>query len=682
MWRSENGQIPLPKLDVEIANLEYRLRAEVRDEISQCIQPLLARLSWVEAQIGAMSHEPRDDDSLLEESQKEYARVSRIPSRSSKDMVSDYQQQQFETTTFQEVKFEASTWNLLLVLGLTDAGMLSDVLAFMVLLVNILMQALFCQTILSPQFAGTSFSIQADAARKWRQLVGHDASYMNPAAHSLVSRVCNNDRTLIMADAQASLIENINAYLGIENLQMHGSCFSPGVLLCTLCIMQWCLYLFEEFRMIVSTSFAIWQVPRAASSLRSNQITGISFTRLVAHGLLTLLRTCIAVVLLNAGILWLAGTTSIEDLMVNGVALVTIINVDEKLFAALMPRRIQRKVEELYAVTPRSSKRGSQAESLVLLGSITCILIWSFATLLAPLKEAMQLVKKEYCAGDIDFVMKVNPSVGVPVALDTAPYLKDENRSFSEVATRDFLGSRAEKRDPLFAISTIKNSDFVSWSGRSWTQWSSGFLDHCGEWNKQEFMNSAAWAVGRGVGHSCEELVMHCLDADAALLRLICPTACRCRDPLLSWYRLPQAGCSQSCIDIGHKESADIPCKDISPTRQEWIDTWRTWPSVGLYAFGMDPSSKEGGVRLAQVQAQARKMLTGGCSALRHEKADPYVNATFCEGFEGLFASLRPLCPETCGCLDAKFELSHDCPLSCKEDIVRARVAFLGCPSF
>lgn len=34
------------------------------------------------------------------------------------------------------------------------------------------------------------------------------------------------------------------------------------------------------------------------------------------------------VVLLNAGILWLA----IEDLMVNGVALVTIINVDERLW--------------------------------------------------------------------------------------------------------------------------------------------------------------------------------------------------------------------------------------------------------------------------------------------------------------------------------------------------------------
>lgn len=38
------------------------------------------------------------------------------------------------------------------------------------------------------------------------------------------------------------------------------------------------------------------------------------------------------VVLLNAGILWLAGTTSIEDLMVNVVALVTIINVDERLW--------------------------------------------------------------------------------------------------------------------------------------------------------------------------------------------------------------------------------------------------------------------------------------------------------------------------------------------------------------
>lgn len=42
-----------------------------------------------------------------------------------------------------------------------------------------------------------------------------------------------------------------------------------------------------------------------------------------------------------------------------------------------------------------------------------------------------------------------DPKVGVPVALDTAPYLKDENRSFSEVATRDFLGSRA---DPCLKI--------------------------------------------------------------------------------------------------------------------------------------------------------------------------------------------------------------------------------------
>ena len=157
--------------------------------------------------------------------------------------MSDYQRQHFEETRFQEVHFEASTWNLLLVLGLSDAGLLDELVASMVLLMNILMQALFCHTILSPEFAGNSFTIQADAARKWRQLVGHDASFLDPAPHSLVSRVCNNDQTLIMADAQTSLIGNINSYLGLEDLEMHGNCFSPGVLLCTLCIMQWCLWL-------------------------------------------------------------------------------------------------------------------------------------------------------------------------------------------------------------------------------------------------------------------------------------------------------------------------------------------------------------------------------------------------------------------------------------------------------
>ena len=38
------------------------------------------------------------------------------------------------------------------------------------------------------------------------------------------------------------------------------------------------------------------------------------------------------------------------------------------------------------------------------------------------------------------------PKVGVPVALDTVPYLKKRNLSLSEVATRDFLSSKADAR--------------------------------------------------------------------------------------------------------------------------------------------------------------------------------------------------------------------------------------------
>ena len=49
----------------------------------------------------------------------------------------------------------------------------------------------------------------------------------------------------------------------------------------------------------------------------------------------------------------------------------------------------------------RGGRRGSQIESVLLLASVASVLIWSFVTLLLPLKEAMQLVKQEYCGGEL-----------------------------------------------------------------------------------------------------------------------------------------------------------------------------------------------------------------------------------------------------------------------------------------
>ena len=54
----------------------------------------------------------------------------------------------------------------------------------------------------------------------------------------------------------------------------------------------------------------------------------------------------IASFLLYGGILWLANTTSIKDLVLNAVALGAILDVDEMFFAALMPKKIQIKIQD------------------------------------------------------------------------------------------------------------------------------------------------------------------------------------------------------------------------------------------------------------------------------------------------------------------------------------------------
>ena len=49
--------------------------------------------------------------------------------------MSDYLRRDFEDQSLQEVRFESSTWNLLLVMGLSDEGLWDDVIACLVLLV-------------------------------------------------------------------------------------------------------------------------------------------------------------------------------------------------------------------------------------------------------------------------------------------------------------------------------------------------------------------------------------------------------------------------------------------------------------------------------------------------------------------------------------------------------------------
>ena len=74
----------------------------------------------------------------------------------------------------------------------------------------------------------------------------------------------------------------------------------------------------------------MWWIPRSNQSIfRDNALCSIGKARFRILVFTYLARAAIATLLLGAGIRWLAGTTSITDLMLNCVALSAILDVDE-----------------------------------------------------------------------------------------------------------------------------------------------------------------------------------------------------------------------------------------------------------------------------------------------------------------------------------------------------------------
>ena len=117
-----------------------------------------------------------------------------------------------------------------------------------------------------------------------------------------------------------------------------------------------------------------------------------------------ILRVGIAAVLLGGGVLWLARTTSIEELMLNAVALNSILDIDEFVFAGMTPIKIQHAIQNLTPIRIKYSRFRSQLEAFVHFTSLLALICASYFLLLVPLSDTMLSVKQELCGGLQTFV--------------------------------------------------------------------------------------------------------------------------------------------------------------------------------------------------------------------------------------------------------------------------------------
>ena len=362
-----------------------------------------------------------------------------------------------------------------------------------------------------------------------------------------------------MSMQHADLISGVDAYLGLETFMFSPDGLSPGVVLCMLCILWWCLYLCREFRAIVASLEGLWQVPlQVATDFEDGSLRSLSRVRFWLFYAARLSKAVISGLLLAAGIQWLTNTTSIKDLLLHAVALKSLLELDTILYAAFMPKKIQVKIKKLKPLQFRSSAWRSQIESLFFVLCFLALMLWTWFQLIDPLMDTMQVVKREYCGGNQDFVVAINEHHGIAVARPTAPYVAESMSGHLEIAvyeyafasqnsqhilfhgtTSDFENTRLETIETA-ATALIECVDLDSWFLR-------------GEGVPVASLYGPYWwstAVGLGLAtnSTCADMAAHCDSSESQLLRMVCGVTCGCGEPQANvMYKVQAQGCLKKC---------------------------------------------------------------------------------------------------------------------------------------
>lgn len=642
--------MPTPKAANDLQRDFFLLREELRSDLHR----LEARLQRLETRNGldieTLKQSPLSlgdgNEKLVEDPEEKVADQLGQLELKVRDAVSIGETQPSEDLPDEQagyVHFGESAWSFPLVIGLAPAGAWDVTFSILLLLLNLGM--------------------------------------LDLAGRSLVSRVCAVDGALILSTTQATLVEQINSFLGLKVDEFEAVFFQPGSLLCMLCILLWSLCVYKEYRSIWLGLEVVWRIPRSKSTVfRDNTFHSICKGRLKLLLFTYLARAAIASLLLGAGIRWLAGTTSITDLMLNAVALNAILDVDEFLFAGFTPISIQLAVQNLEPVKMKYSRLRSQLESFGLLILLIGTLLGPYLLLLQPLAASMIAVKKELCGGNQTFVVGRNSDTQLNAGLVTKSSLDTSELTVSELAVERHKFSAGYEAPYLinFAPNPVIFDQFLSRDmATEVSNWGlcieTEIFQPTGPYYGDPLimpmvelmLRNAAYSLGHADSDAvgCAGLKHLCSLPDARLLRMVCGNTCGCSDPYASvWHKVPTQGCLPACLQQGTDALAASACEDKVVT-EEWDLLWDIYPTCLGAFYGSDmTASSIYPVMLNLVNF----MKSAGCSGLTNQNMQRELGTRtlWCEGYPSLWRPLAGLCPVSCGCLGAN-PLPTYCSSSC-----------------
>lgn len=588
------------------------------------------------------------------------------------------------------VQLAESAWNLFAVVGLTDAGWLDALFSVLILLANVVMQTLFINILFNKSFLGDPFETNVKNTRIWRTSLAHSFRYMDLSQTSLVTRVCDEDSSLLVASTQAKLLSDINKFLGIQKTAFEATFDQPGVTLCMLCIILWNLCVYRELRNIWLNLQAVLQLPRAQSTeLHQGTFRSLSFWRFSIIVMAYMLRAALAIALLVGGTQWLGRTTSIVDLILNAVALNGILDIDEFLFEAMVPTKIQLAIQKLQPIQLKYTKGKSQAESAFNFTMLLIMLLVPYLVLIVPLTQRMLEVKREMCFGIQNFVVAYNSDVGMAYGLMTNEKRFVNALTLAEEAVNEYKfkldGPWTPVSDelppaPNFMQLGLYPQQFEFGRIRKMAE-EAAYWPVCWERDVDPYgpaenasalvsiahsrMRAAAFNLGLGtnVTPTCAELRHTCYYPEARMVRLMCGQTCGCTDPLATpWYKQKAEGCAEMCLLQRESRMRALPCQDFpqAGAQESWNQFWDDYAQTVSAYYGQD--------RLEVGDMSAVSIMkAGGCPMLQAVPKDPITGEIWCLGGADIFGPLSYLCPEACGCrnVTSDSELALLCPSSC-----------------
>lgn len=294
-----------------------------------------------------------------------------------------------------------SVWDAALFLGYSKLGLVSNLLLGLGFLVNLTLQTMFCILVLYLPYESGSFRLDAISAfRDWHD----DVDTLTR------ERVCATDARLTTSTHQMYVHEEAADYtaLLISFLPLE-----QGPVLCSIVLFTWFLNMCNAMQNIGVFVTAVTLAHNRDSStmwlqevLKNDKrfaISDIPSSRVCWVVFLGAIQLAIALTLMICGALWLVASTKNTDLFLNTLALAYIMDIDELVFKAIVPRELHYIIDNTDGLRLRSQAgkigwlRVIPLRSAITLSTLTFTFCVFYVLRVQPISSIVREVRLAIC---------------------------------------------------------------------------------------------------------------------------------------------------------------------------------------------------------------------------------------------------------------------------------------------